>query len=139
LRNLTTREARLSSASMTRKLGRQVLAIVRAQNPVLRNPFVFVGRESSSHLTDTQHTWQSVEHTAELELRMHDLRQSLTTAERGLGCGDHVIARLVGHMQTARLRTMVTFLRRPVTKATHEIATQLDCLLRAAEGKDAKK
>jgi integrase len=70
--------------------------------PVDGNPFVFPGYRKGNPLRDPKATWESVKHAAGLQadmrLRLHDLRHSFATVARELGYGDHVIARLVGHI-----------------------------------------
>jgi integrase len=85
-----------------RPLGTAALDVLRSMTPVDGNPFVFPGYRKGNPLRDPKATWESVKHAAGLQadmrLRLHDLRHSFATVARELGYGDHVIARLVGHI-----------------------------------------
>lgn len=88
-----------------RPLGEAALAIIDAQTPVVRNPYVFVGKESGQHLKEIKRVWTAARHASGVHVRLHDLRHSFTTVGRELGYSDYVIAKLVGHVlqgQTSR-------------------------------------
>jgi integrase len=85
-----------------RPLGAAALAVVTELRKREEYPedhqFVFPGARENAPLVEIDHVWAAVRHAAKLEITLHGLRHAFTTTARSLGFGDHVIARLVGHV-----------------------------------------
>jgi integrase len=95
------------------------------------NPFVFPGAKPAAPLVEIDHVWAAVRHAAGLDITLHGLRHAFTTTARWLGYGDHVIARLIGHVlndsQTSRYGDVPELqVREAAEKVSRQIASMLD-------------
>jgi len=81
-----------------RPLGAAALDVLRSIPRAPDNPYVFQGRRPGLPLADCDRLWDSLTHAMGVDLPPYTLPHSFTTVARGLGYGDHVIARLVGHL-----------------------------------------
>jgi integrase len=81
-----------------RPLGPAALAVLAAVPVIEGSPYFFPGLTADSHLTPPKRLWTAVRYAAGVSVTLHGLRHAFTTVARELGYGDHVIARLVGHV-----------------------------------------
>lgn len=124
-----------------RPLGRAAWAVLdaAAEWRAAGHTYVFPSTtKPGAPVTELDHTWAAVRHAAGLTLTAHGLRHSFTTTARGLGYGDHVIAKLVGHLlndtQTSRYGDVPDRLVRDA--ADHVAATIAGLLDPAPAGAD---
>lgn len=86
------------SGRSARPLGPAALAVLASVPVIEGSPYFFPGLDSESHLTPPKRIWTAARHAAGVTVTLHGLRHAFTTVARELGYGDHVIARLVGHV-----------------------------------------
>jgi integrase len=86
-------ELRLSDSKTGAKtihLGAAAIALLCTLPRVEKNPFVIVGKNPRSHLTDLQRPWRRIRRTAGMDdVRIHDLRH--TFASGGLAVGEGLL------------------------------------------------
>ena len=85
------------------------------------NPHVIVGAKPGRHLSNLEHSWQSVRRLAELEdVRIHDLRHSFASIAVSGGASLPIIGGLLSHTQAATTQRYAHLSESPL-RATSEM------------------
>ena len=109
-----------------RPLSRSAAAILEALPRIEGNPFVVVGSQPGSHLTEVKRTWHAVRHHAKLlNLRLHDLRHSFASVPAGTGESLLVVKALLGHKNIATTERYAHLGDDPVRKAADRAAESI--------------
>ena len=123
------------SGRSTRPLGSAALdvlvALRRRPDYPAGSAYVFPSLvKIAAPMTEVDHVWAAVRHAAGISITLHGLRHAFTTTARFLGYGDHVIARIVGHVlndtMTSRYGDVPD---RQVAEAAERIATYIANML----------
>jgi integrase len=122
-------ELRLSDSKTGAKtiyLGAAAVALLRTLPRVEKNPFVIVGKNPGSHLTDLQRPWSRIRCTAGLDdVRIHDLRHTFASGGLAVGEGLPVIGKLLGHTQVQTTARYAHLAADPVKQAADKISDRL--------------
>lgn len=122
-------ELRLSDSKTGAKtihLGAAAIALLRTLPRVEKNPFVIVGKNPGSHLTDLQRAWRRIRCTAGLDdVRIHDLRHTFASGGLAVGEGLPVIGKLLGHTQVQTTARYAHLAADPVKQAADKISDRL--------------
>ncbi|HEU4628792.1 MAG TPA: integrase family protein [Gemmatimonadaceae bacterium] len=119
----------------SRPLGSVALAVLEdlraSEGYPVDGEWVFPGADPTKPISEVDHVWAAVRHAANLGVTLHGLRHAFTTEARWLGYGDHVIAKIVGHLlndsQTSRYGDVPDVqVREAAEKVSRRIATMLD-------------
>jgi integrase len=91
-----------------------------------KNPFVIVGKNSGSHLTDLQRPWRRIRAMAGLDdTRIHDLRHTFASGGLAVGEGLAMIGKLLGHTQVQTTARYAHLAADPVKQAADKITERL--------------
>lgn len=107
-------------------LGKPALDILRILPRQRENPFVIVGKNEGSYLTDLQHPWRRIRKAAALDdVRIHDLRHTFASGGIAVGEGLPMIGKLLGHTQVQTTARYAHLAADPVKAAADKIADRL--------------
>lgn len=134
--NLDAGELRLpdsKTGAKTVHLGRAAQEILRELPRFQGNPFVIVGKNDGSHLTDLQQPWRRIRKAADLEdVRIHDLRHTFASGGIAIGEGLPMIGKLLGHTQVQTTARYAHLASDPMKEAATRIAGRLSLALSAS-------
>ena len=89
---------RTKTGRQVRPVGAAALALLDKLPRQGRNPYVFQGRKTGTHLQSLAVLWAAVQHAAGLEgVRLHDLRHTYASNAAEAGVPLQVIGALLGH------------------------------------------
>ncbi|MDU6377339.1 MAG: site-specific integrase, partial [Bradyrhizobium sp.] len=127
--DLQQKELRLpdsKTGAKTVHLGDTVVALLETLPRVAGNPYVIVGKNKKTHLTDLQHPWRRIRETAGLtDVRIHDLRHTFASGGLLVGEGLAMIGKLLGHTQVQTTARYAHLASDPVKQAATKISDRL--------------
>lgn len=90
------------------------------------NPYVIVGKNPGTHLTDLQRPWRRIRKRAGLDdVRIHDLRHSFASSAVTAGEGLPMIGKLLGHAQVQTTARYAHLAADPVQAAAERVSAEL--------------
>jgi integrase len=114
------------TGAKTIHLGAAAIALLRTLPRFEKNPFVIVGKNSGSHLTDLQRPWRRIRAIAGLDdTRIHDLRHTFASGGLAVGEGLAMIGKLLGHTQVQTTARYAHLAADPVKQAADKITERL--------------
>ena len=112
-------------------LGAAAIGVLHSVEPINGNPWVIVGRNTGSHLTDLQPFWQRVRGRAGLKnARIHDLRHTFASVAVSNGQSLPMIGKLLGHTQVQTTARYAHLANQPVLQAANDVSAIIEEQLR---------
>ena len=109
-----------------RDLSDTALEILRRQQAVVGNPFVFPGKKHGAHLKESRHVWYAVREAAKLDdVRLHDLRHTFASVMISAGASLPETGKALGHKDYKSTQRYAKLFGEPVRKAAQRAADDM--------------
>lgn len=127
------------TGAQRRSISVQAQALLDAIPRAEGNPYVIVGREPGSHLTDLEKPWQRIRTRAGLDdVRLHDLRHTFASVAATGGMPLRMIGELLGHTSVQTTSRYAHLADDAVREAAGIVGRQIEEALGAFAQDDSK-
>lgn len=121
------------TGAQRRSISTQAQALLTSIPQVDENPYVIVGREPGSHLTDLEKPWQRIRTRAGLDdVRLHDLRHTFASVAATGGMPLRMIGELLGHTSVQTTSRYAHLADDAVKEAAGMVGRQIEAALEAS-------